>query len=186
MKKSTAFVDRLITFLLAAGFLFVGVWIICLYYDMAWAKQVLGVANQRVWREMYDYSWFPWAIGGAMVLLAVIGLWLIIINSRRHHISRVNHEAATTDLGSIRFNVADMVSAAAQHLENDDNIGSAKGTVALEQNQPTISFTVTAPAEADVYAIRRRVEETERDIRSGLGGAELHSIYRIHLDRVER
>lgn len=115
-------------------------------------------------------GWWPWALAGAGILLALVGLcWLIAhVPIRKAPVLRV---PGTTDPGVIVVNLDGVAAAAAAALAQERNVQSAKGKALLDRGASTVELTVTVSHPADLADVIAAIDTTCADIARATGGA---------------
>lgn len=163
----TDFLDRAAT--LVAGLALAGLGAAA----VLWPTHLLRTAPEHISTGRVAHAatstWWPWELAGAGTLLVVIGLvWLIAhVPVRKTQVLRV---PGTTDPGFITVNLDGVASAAAEALERDSNVQSAKGKAVADRRTSTVELTVTAAHPASLADVISAVDATLADIARATGG----------------
>ncbi|CAM5722924.1 hypothetical protein MAUB1S_00884 [Mycolicibacterium aubagnense] len=163
----TDFLDRAAT--LVAGLALAGLGAAA----VLWPTHLLRTAPEHISTGRVAHAatstWWPWELAGAGTLLVVIGLvWLIAhVPVRKTQVLRV---PGTTDPGFITVNLDGVASAAAEALERDSNVQSAKGKAVADRRTSTVELTVTAAHPASLAEVISAVDATLADIARATGG----------------
>lgn len=185
MSRLTATFDRVITFLLAAVLLCLGVVLIGRHFGERHADAVVDYLNLPRWVEAYDWDRLPWVLLGGGIVAILLGLWLVAVNVRRRRVGRV-HSTATSGLGAINVNVAHIADAMAESLNALPKVTRAQAKVVTDRGTKTLELTVTAQPTIDVLSLKRAITAQEAAFRSAVRDMPIASSYRIHLGPVER
>jgi hypothetical protein len=104
-------------------------------------------------------TWWPWELGGAGVLLVLIGLvWLVAhVPTRKPPVLRV---PGTSEPGLITVNLDGVASAAAATLEREPDVQSAKGKAVTDRGVATVELTVTVAHPAGLAGVIAAVTTT--------------------------
>lgn len=163
----TDFVDR-------AATLVAGLAVACLgAAAVLWPTHLVRTAPERISTGPVAHAttatWWPWALAGAGAVLVVIGLvWLIAhVPVRKKPVLRV---PGTTDPGFLTVNLDGVASAAAEVLERESNVQSAKGKAIADRRTSTVELTVTAAHPAGLAEVISAVDTTLADIARVTGG----------------
>lgn len=163
----TDFLDRAAT--LVAGLALAGLGAAA----VLWPTHLLRTAPEHISTGRVAHAatstWWPWELAGAGTLLVVIGLvWLIAhVPVRKTQVLRV---PGTTDPEFITVNLDGVASAAAEALERDSNVQSAKGKAVADRRTSTVELTVTAAHPASLAEVISAVDATLADIARATGG----------------
>jgi hypothetical protein len=162
MTRTAVGVDRLVTLLLGLGFIAAAVALV------GWEQHRIG-AGRAVSVPVDTWTaagWWPWAAGGAGVVLVVVGLrWLAA-----HRPAPRLHRIPVSDAESSVDAVA-VASAAADELAADPAVTKARGTAVLERGRRVVTLTVTTPARHGIAPAVRAADEAARATTRMLGDA---------------
>lgn len=173
MSRMAVGVDRTITFLTGLSLLALGLGAV------AWRNGAIG-ANRPVQTRLTDWmsaSWWPWAAGGAGVVLILLALRWLAAHRRAARAGRVSlpgDDASTVDATSV-------ASAAADALRADAAVTKASGTATLLRGRPTITLTARVPARYGLPAAVGAADEAARTAAVMLGDSvALRTV--LHID----
>lgn len=173
MSRMSVGFDRTVTFLTGLGLLALGL------AAVAWHKGVIG-ANRAVQTPLRDWtaaSWWPWAVGGAGIVLILLALrWLAAHRwaARASRVSLPGDAGSTADATSV-------ASAAADALGADAAVTKASGAATLLRGRPTITLTARVPARYGLPAAVGAADEAARTAAVMLGDSvALRTI--LHID----
>lgn len=184
MKKRTATLDRVMVFLLGLLLLLGGIWTIGLYLDVPAAQRLADFIDFPAWRTAQQERWFDALLAGILAVSALIGVWLISVNLRRYRIGRMSSPASGPD-GYIDINLAMLAEGVAAEIGRHPRVDTVQHQVREMWGRPTMTWTVRAWPGVDVPALRRVLEDAERDVRAAVPGIDVDTVYRIHLYPVE-
>ncbi|AZA12156.1 hypothetical protein [Corynebacterium gerontici] len=181
MKRSTAFVGRIVTFLLALALIALSVWSIAYHYNVKEAEQVTDAANFESWNQLYEQSWYSYLLFGLTVGLGLLGLWILIANLRLNRISRVNVEKQGATRSAVALDqVADMT---AEVLEQTPGVVQSKGSAIDNKRERIIRITTTIEPHASTDLVEAAHQQAERDIRTALPNLDVRTEYRLHVQQ---
>ena len=153
--------DRAITF--ATGIALLGAGLCA----VAWQRGVAG-DGRSLRTPLSDWaatSWWPWAAGGAGLLLILLGLRWLAAHRRPARATRVR---LADDLTSTA-DAASVAGAAAEALSADAAVVRARGTATLLRGTPTITLTAHVPARRGLEAGVRAADDAARTVAVMLG-----------------
>lgn len=173
MTRMTVGVDRTVTFLIGLGLLALGLGAV------AWHNGMIG-ANGAVRTPLGDWmsaSWWPWAAGGAGVVLVLVALrWLAAHRwaARASRVGLPGDDTATADATAV-------AAAAADALGADAAVTKASGAATLLHGRPTITLTARVPARHGLPAAVGSADEAARTAAVMLGDSvALRTV--LHID----
>lgn len=184
MSKGLAAVDRIILFLLGLISLLSGLLPILIYFNVDFANYLAEWVDHDTWANLSQQPWFFTLLIVLTIVSALIGLWLIIANSRPRHFNRVNSSATNED-GTVHMQMSSLVGGIASSMEDLDGVHSVQKKVSYDRARPTAEFTVTASPETDVEKLRADIDLAEADFRDAFEDMDIDTVYRLHFDRLQ-
>ncbi len=161
MTRAAVAFDRVVTLLAGFGLVALGL------ATVAWVRGDLG-AGRALATPLANWtsaSWWPWAVGGAGIVLILLALrWLAA--------HRWSPKAARVDLAGDATATADatsVASAAADVLSADPAVTKASGSATLQRGRPTVTLTARVPARAGLSAAIGAADDAARTAAGMLG-----------------
>ncbi|HEY5855553.1 MAG TPA: hypothetical protein VIW24_16270 [Aldersonia sp.] len=186
MSRLVAGFDRLVVALAGLALLLGGLAIVGWCMQIGLARTVVAHTEPRWYATAPQQDWWQWALAGATVIAAVIGVLLLLANLRPNRPGTI--ELETRDLpevGTATVNAAQVAAAAAAALTDHPGVLAASGTAVVDRGRRTARITLTAAPDISLDHLRRLAAETEADIAKALDGAELDTQFFVHLAPVE-
>ncbi|ARU45503.1 alkaline shock response membrane anchor protein AmaP [Corynebacterium silvaticum] len=180
MKRSTASFDRLLCLLIGALLGALAAWTIALNFDLPWAQQLADLAEFPRWHQASQQRWFDVALFFAAVLFLISGVWIVVANMRRNHISRV-----TQKNGTISVNIDHIAELAAEDIEELDPVISAHGHVERRGEETVIALTILLESVPNALSIQQALQQLDQDIAAVLPDTPIRTEYRVHMAKVE-
>ncbi len=180
MSARLAVFDRTIVFLVGLLIFLVGAWAVGLFFDLPVAQRLADLISFPAWFSAPQAWWYDTVIGVVMVVSLLVGGWLIILNLRRRRFGRVR-SSATDATGNIDIDVARLVGAVARDVAELPLVETVRPVLTMKRHRRLVAFTIQARAGVDVPALRRVLEEAERDLREALDDIEVETTYLLHL-----
>ncbi|MHA0285487.1 hypothetical protein ACXYX3_03435 [Mycobacterium sp. C3-094] len=163
MSRAAVAFDRVVTLLTGIAMVALGL------AAVAWTRGDLG-AGRALTTPLAGWTsapWWPWALGGAGVVLILAALrWLAA--------HRWPAKAARVDVSGDATATADttsVASAAADVLAADPAILKASGSATRNHGRPTVTLTVRVPARSGLSAAITAADDTARTAVAMLGGS---------------
>lgn len=165
MTRTTLFLDRVATLVLAAALIALGL-LGLVWWDGRWL-QLPNRVDAASATEMVHMAWWPWASGAAGVLLVVVGLrWIWAhLASRRIKALRLTGSAKAGRLGVDAGHVAD---AAADSFADTLGVRSASGAIERDRGRLVAHLTATIEPEADLELIAQSADRVSAQLQEVL------------------
>lgn len=184
MRTRTLVLDRVITLIVGLVLVAAGVAAWLWFYAVLLTDPRIDVDPVR---EILAADWWPWAVGAAGVVLAVLGLRRLVAHIPHRGVSSLRLESSS-DEGSLAVDAGAITAAATQEIKDIEGVRTARGRLLQERGQlVTDLVVVTVPGAslahvsaacdqvaATVAAMAQRDDLTFRvDLRVALRGRAL-------------
>ncbi|ADL09835.1 hypothetical protein [Corynebacterium pseudotuberculosis] len=180
MKRSTASFDRLLCILVGVLLGALAVWTIALKFDLLWAQQLADLAEFPQWHQASQQRWFDVALFFAAIFFLISGIWIVVANLRRNHISRV-----TQNNGKISVNIDHIAELAAEDLEELEPVISAHGHVESRGQETVIILDILLESVPHALSIQQSLQQLDQDVAVALPETPIRTEYRVHMAKVE-
>lgn len=181
MRRSTALLDRLVAGLLGVILIVAGLLGIAARFDVRpFSTWTDGIRPSRLPGHVAA-DWFTWAHAGTAVLGVILAVGLLAANVDRR-LTRTKIDGASDDTGELRFHLADVADAVANHLQVHDGIRRARGRAEVDRGEETITIVIDVAHDADLTAIRRLCEDAALDVDAAIGDLDCGTRFLLHLD----
>jgi len=150
MSRALAALDRMLLFVLGAVALVLGVGAVV--WDAKWWDRLTGTVRAPWLRSAAEQDWWPWAVGAAGVLLALLALWWLRTHLSRHKIGETRLSGSST-AGKLTVDLNALVSAAADAVLDTPGVRSANGKAVTDRGRRTLQLTMTIEPTADLPTI---------------------------------
>lgn len=182
MSRALATVDRLLFFLLGVILIVLGLWPILMHFDVGFANQAAEWVNHDVWGSLSEQSWWGYVLAGTAVVAFILGLWIIVANSRPHRFNKLT-SSASNDEGQVTMSMNPIAGGIASALENLDGVETVDRRVTYDRKRPTIAYTVISSAEKPLAELRAEIEQCESDFRLAFPEMDVDTTYKLHYSK---
>ncbi|MBX7454591.1 alkaline shock response membrane anchor protein AmaP [Mycolicibacterium sp. 3033] len=163
MTRAAVAFDRVVTLLAGTALVAAGL------AAVTWSRGDLGAGRALTTplAEWTSASWWPWALGGAGIVLILVALRWLAAHRRPAKASRVDvsgDATATADASSV-------ASAAADVLAADPAVTKASGSATRHRGRPVVTVTARVPARSGLSAAIDAADDTARTAATMLGGS---------------
>lgn len=177
MSRTTIAIDRFVTLLvglllIAAAVLAAGWW-----YD--WWSFLPADVDSTDALEVTDRRWYPWALAGAAVLLALLGLRWLFAHTPSRRVGELRLPGSGQE-GRLQVDPSSAVSAACVALQSRPDVRRASGTVQRDRGQLVIDIRATLEPYAQLTDVVPAVDESTATLVRSLERPDLHC--RVRLD----
>lgn len=156
MNRATFQLDRFLTIVLALALLLGGLWV------LAWAADLLPAGwwspsgfRLGLAESVADTEWWPWALLGGGLLLALLGLWWFGSHFRANGVGQLAIPGSAQE-GRLRVDSSALASGAAAALtESSSGVASATGRVVEEGRSLVLDLTATVRTDADLREVAK-------------------------------
>lgn len=165
MTRTTLFLDRLATLVLAAVLIALGL-LGLVWWDGRWLQLPDRIDAASV-TNVIDMAWWPWASAAVGVLLALVGLrWIAAhLASRRVKALRLTGSDKSGRLGVDANHVAD---AAADSFADTLGVRSAGGAIERDRGRLVAHLTATIEPTADLELIAQSADRVSAQLQEVL------------------
>lgn len=186
MTGKLAALNRIVAFLAGAVLIAAGLAPAALYWDIPVVSGAVARVDRARLADLPDQPWFFPAAVAALVLLLALGLWLILANIRSRAFDNRAAELAGPRAGSTVVNVKRVGDAACAALASHPLITRAACRVAYVGARPTATFTVVPDPALPLAEVAGLVEAADAQFADALEGVDLHTVYKVEIDRINR
>lgn len=183
MSRGLAFLDRLIVFLFGVVFLAAGLWALARALDPELIRAWPELIDAHVIDSAANWQWTPVILAAATVILTLLGLWLLLVNLRRHTFNKVS-SPLSSELGEITLSVGRLAGAVGDGIKTWTHVSDVSHSVAVDRGRPTVTWTITADPSVDLPTLVSELEDNESDVRDALDDVDIDSVYLINLTPV--
>lgn len=183
MNRGKAGFDRIITFLLVLVFAAPAAWGIGLTLDADYAHRVSSFLDRDFWAGLPERDGYGDILRIAAIILFVLGLLLIVVNIERKRLGKTTSPRSGT-AGVIRIHPADIASAAAQTLQERDDVRSATCRAVEDRSTDIVEIRLRVPAEVDIAGLRAACTQAAADIRAAVPGQDIRPRFLIEAEQV--
>lgn len=185
MKRSTASIDRLIALLISAVLIVGGLLAILWKSNVHWARTVFAHAEPRWYNDAPQQAWWDWALLGATILTALLGLWLLLANLRPNRVGNVNL-AGSDALGSLSASPQQIGNAVASNLERRQDVRKATAKTTVDRGQRTLRITMVADPETPLNQLRGAAAQSAQQIDDALEGSDVATQFFVEYEQPGR
>jgi len=168
MGRVVVAIDRVISLVVGAALIALGLGAILWQLDrLSWASRTL-TAPWLV--NATEQPWWPWATGGAGVVLVLLGLWWLLSHLPRRRLGEIRLPGSGPE-GILRLNTDAIASAAGKSLGATDGVRSASGRALVDRGRPTIVLTATVDPMTDLQQVTAAAERVQEEVDQAVDGA---------------
>ncbi len=176
MSRALAALDRILLFVLGVVALVLGVGAVV--WDAKWWDRLTGTVRAPWLRRAAEQGWWPWAVGAAGVLLALLALWWLLTHLSRHTIGETRLSGSST-AGKLTVDLNALAAAAADAVLDTPGVRSANSKAITDRGRRTVQLTITIEPTADLPTITAATDHVCHDLARALRGPDIAT--RIHL-----
>ncbi len=176
MSRALAAIDRILLFVLGVVALVLGVGAVV--WDAKWWDRLTGTVRAPWLRSAAGQGWWPWAVGAAGVLLALLALWWLRTHLSRHTIGDTRLSGSST-AGKLTADLNALASAAADAVRDTPGVRSANSKAITDRGRRTLQLTITIEPTADLPTITAATDHVCHDLARALREPDIAT--RIHL-----
>ena len=174
INRRTFAVDRVLTVLLALALILGGAWV------LAWALELLpdgwwspGGFRLGMDQAVTDTQWWPWALLGAGLVLALGGLWWFGSHFRRNDTGLMLLPGGNAE-GRLLLESGALASGAAAALTAaTESVSTAGGKVVEEGRRLVLDLTATVRTDADLRQVARACDSVAAQALASSGREDL-------------
>jgi hypothetical protein len=172
MTRTTLAFDRVMTALVGLALLALGVLGILWWAGrLGSAPTELDLGSIRGWPRQ---QWWPWALGAAGVVVALIGLRWLFSHLPRGGVSHLTLPGSGAQ-GRLLVAAGPVVDAAASALADTPGVRSARGRIDHDRGQIVAHFDATIERGADLRRVAAAADEVTGQLQSALERRDLTS-----------
>lgn len=174
MKRSTVFFDRL-------GVLIVGLAVLAVGAGAAlWQQDRLTFAPDALDAgpilDLTEQPWWPWALIGAGVVVALLALWSLLRRIPSGRTRRIALSSSASPRGTVTLELTAVASRAAEVAKSVHGVKSARSRLRAEKTAvggrtPVITVLVTCEPTVDPASIADEMGELRRQVAGVIGDA---------------
>ena len=180
MNAFPAGVNRLITFLLGAVFIVVGAVAIAWQLKVQQVRDQLDKIDLSWFDRAPDESWWLYVLIGIAVGGILVGLLLLLMNSRPRKTCSVVLPGSDAS-GTLMVSPAKIANAVADDLARHRLITSTRSRAVDDRKRIMLEVTVEAESTRDFAEIAEVVGRAEQQIAAALPGSEVRPRFQVHL-----
>jgi len=173
MSRTLAALDRFLPFVLGAIAVIVGVGAVV--WDAELSDRLSGTVHAPWLTTASGQDWWPWAVGAAGVVLAVLGLWWLLAHLSRHKVNEARL-SGSSPAGKL---TADLGALSAAAVLDTPGVRSANGKAVNDRGRRTLHLTVTINPTADLATAVAASDQVCHDLTRALGDPDIAT--RVHL-----
>lgn len=158
MTRTTQFIDRLLTALLAIVLLTSAVWLIGYRTDTRLARQAAAAVDSQAPARALEWPWLSGVLAGAGVAAFLVGLWLLLVHLRPTSVRSLGDTDGQVDLSRL-------ADAAADDLARHPSVQSARAVTLREKGRPVVRVTMGVSPHTSTTEIRHLARQCGADIR---------------------
>ncbi|MGV9796474.1 hypothetical protein ACWDTP_00285 [Mycobacterium sp. NPDC003449] len=162
MTSTLRFLDRLLTALLGIALLAGAVWLIGYGINMRQVRDGAARLDPRTLAQAPDWSWWPWALGLAGVLVLLIGVWLLLAHVRPTAVR-------TLAAGDGKIDLDRLAATAADDLGRHTAVERARATTRFEGGRPVVRIALRVAPGTPPTLIRQFARRCGEDLRRASG-----------------
>lgn len=162
-RKLVAF-DRIIVLLIGALLIAAAVLSILWWadvFDSSESLQVTGIDDPE------GQAWWPWAVGGAGILLGLLGLSWFIAHLKRQSLKMLRLKGSSPK-GRLEVETSPVLDAAAEALENHIGVRSASGRMIKDRGQLIAEIDAKIEPSADLNYIKTACDDVAKQLNTML------------------
>ncbi|KQU65224.1 hypothetical protein ASD62_10360 [Phycicoccus sp. Root563] len=182
MTRLAAAVDRVVVLVVGLVLVVVGV------AGIAWQLDLVAQLPTKLdaaWAtDLPEQGWWPWALGAAAVLLALVALRWIGAHAPSRKLA-THPLAGSGPEGRLRIDLDALASATADRLAEAPSVRSAKGAALGGRASGAVEVTATVDSRADLGHVRTAIAEVGAELARATDGT-VPARYRVRVARPER
>ncbi|WP_053205543.1 hypothetical protein [Jiangella muralis] len=156
------------TVVLLVGLLLVAVGASAVAWQQGWIPDAVDRIDASALTEHTGEPWWPWAIGGAGIVLIVIGVCWLVAHGRRHTISRLRL-AGSSRQGRLAADASAVVDAAGAAFETAPGVAFRGGRLWRDRGELTVDLRASAAPSTDLAEAAAAADRAATAARSHLG-----------------
>ncbi|MFB9377587.1 hypothetical protein ACFFKU_14050 [Kineococcus gynurae] len=184
MSRGVVGLDRFLALL--AGLVLVVVGVAVAAWPLGYLKQVWPAMPDELRLQtagdVVGASWWPWAAGGAGVVLALLALWWLLAHVPRRGAGDLSLPGSDR-AGRLMVDADAPASAAADVLADAPGVRSARGRTIRDRNQLVVELTVVTEPDADLDAVVSASDAVVADLARVLGRPDARARVQITVAR---
>lgn len=185
MSRRTVLLDRIALLLVGLALIALGVtgllWWLAVDRNVpvgSWAPR-LSTAGLR---EYLHTPWWPWAIGGAGLVLVLLGLRWLLAHLLRNGIDELRLDGSGPS-GQLVAAGSPIMAAAAQWIRQTPGVRSATGRFEVDRGTPVARLDVTVEPRADLARVGAACATVNRDISAVLRRPDVRCLVVVDVAR---
>lgn len=172
MSRGTLAIDRIVAALAGLVLIAVGV------FALLWYSGRLGSAPTRMdlggIRWLPKQQWWPWALGMAGVVLALLGLRWLLSHLPNRGVTNLYLPGSNAQ-GKLLVAAGPVADAAASALAKTPGVRSAKGRIGHDRGEIVARIDATIEREADLRVVAAAADAVTGDLQAALEREDLTS-----------
>ncbi|MEO9220940.1 MAG: hypothetical protein ABI251_04015 [Mycobacteriaceae bacterium] len=176
MSRTLAALDRLL--LLVLGLIAVIVGVGAVVWDAELWDRLRGTVPASWLTRASGRDWWPWAVGAAGVVLAVLGLCWLLAHVSRHQVAEARL-SGSSPAGKLTADLGALSAAAATAVLDTPGVRSASGKAVNDRGRRTLQLTVTIDPTADLATVVAASDRVCHDSARALGDPDVAA--RVHV-----
>lgn len=177
MSRTTIAVDRVVTLLVGLALVAAAVLAAGWWYD--WWPFLPTAVDSGDALQVTERRWYPWALGGAAVLLALLGLRWLLAHTPSRPVGELRLPGSGQQ-GRLQVDPSSAVSAACAALQARPDVRRARGNVRRDRGQLVIDVRATLEPHAQLSEVVPAVDESTATLVRSLERPDLYC--RVRLD----